>query len=87
MQPDSLPRCRRSGKRAARPHAFALEADFDLVAFSSNAFVMEWPPRSGQQQSFPEIDRIAYFSLSTARRKILAGQRPFIEELLARLKV
>jgi predicted NUDIX family NTP pyrophosphohydrolase len=47
---------------------------------------MEWPPRSGQQQSFPEIDRIAYFSLPTARRKILAGQRPFIEELVARLK-
>jgi predicted NUDIX family NTP pyrophosphohydrolase len=74
----------KSGKTV---HAFALEADFDLVAFSSNAFEMEWPPRSGQQQSFPEIDRIAYFGLSAARRKILAGQRPFIEELVARLKV
>jgi predicted NUDIX family NTP pyrophosphohydrolase len=48
---------------------------------------MEWPPRSGKQRSFPEIDRVAYFSLRTARRKILAGQRQFIEELVARLKI
>src|SRR5262249_34555745 len=67
-------------------HAFALEADFDLNAFSSNTFEMEWPPRSGNQQSFPEIDRIAYFSLPAAYRKILAGQRAFIEELVERLK-
>jgi predicted NUDIX family NTP pyrophosphohydrolase len=73
----------KSGKTV---HAFAIEADFDLVAFSSNMFVMEWPPRSGKQQSFPEVDRIAYFSLPTARRKILAGQRAFIDELVARLK-
>ena len=67
-------------------HAFAIEADFDLLTFFSNMFEMEWPPRSGKQQSFPEVDRIAYFTLSTARKKILAGQRPFIEELVARLK-
>jgi predicted NUDIX family NTP pyrophosphohydrolase len=48
---------------------------------------MEWPLRSGKQRSFPEIDRVAYFSLTTARRKILPGQRPFIEELVARLKI
>jgi predicted NUDIX family NTP pyrophosphohydrolase len=48
---------------------------------------MEWPPRSGKQRSFPEIDRVAYFSLTTARKKILMGQRPFIEELVARLKI
>lgn len=68
-------------------HAFAIEADFDLARFSSNKFEMEWPPRSGRQQSFPEIDRIAYFGLAAARRKILPGQRPFIEELVARLKI
>ena len=68
-------------------HAFAIEANFDLARFSSNTFEMEWPPRSGRQQSFPEIDRIAYFGLATARRKILPGQRPFIEELVARLKI
>jgi predicted NUDIX family NTP pyrophosphohydrolase len=73
----------KSGKMV---HAFALEADFDLSVFSSNMFEMEWPPRSGKQQSFPEIDRVAYFGVSTARKKILAGQRPFIDELVRRLK-
>lgn len=67
-------------------HAFALEADFDLAAFSSNRFEMEWPPRSGKQQAFPEIDRIAYFPLATARKKILPGQRAFIEELVQKLR-
>ena len=67
-------------------HVFALEADFDLAGFSSNAFEMEWPPRSGKLASFPEVDRIAYFTVAVARRKILPGQRPFIEELLALLK-
>jgi predicted NUDIX family NTP pyrophosphohydrolase len=47
---------------------------------------MEWPPRSGKQQSFPEIDRISYFSLAVARKKILPGQRAFIDELVQRLK-
>ena len=74
----------KSGKMV---HAFAIEADFDLDSFSSNKFEMEWPPRSGRQQSFPEVDQIAYFSLAVARRKILPGQRPFIEELTARLKI
>jgi predicted NUDIX family NTP pyrophosphohydrolase len=73
----------KSGKTV---HAFAFEANFDLDTFSSNMFEMEWPPRSGKNQSFPEIDRIAYFTLATARRKILPGQRSFIEELVGRLK-
>jgi predicted NUDIX family NTP pyrophosphohydrolase len=73
----------KSGKTV---HAFALEGDFDLSVFASNEFEMEWPPRSGKQQSFPEVDRIAYFKLATARRKILPAQRPFIEELLQRLR-
>jgi predicted NUDIX family NTP pyrophosphohydrolase len=68
-------------------HAFTVEADFDLAAFSSNEFEMEWPRRSGKQRSLPEVDRIAYFSLATARRKILPGQRAFIDELVARLKI
>ena len=67
-------------------HAFAVEADFDLTKFSSNAFEMEWPPRSGKQHSFPEVDRIAYFTLATARRKILPAQRPLIEELVRKLR-
>ena len=44
-------------------HAFAIEADFELDAFASNTFEMEWPPKSGRRQNFPEIDRIAYFAL------------------------
>ena len=47
---------------------------------------MEWPPRSGRRQSFPEIDRVAYFKVATARRKILPAQRPFIDELVKRLR-
>jgi len=73
----------KSGKTV---HAFALEADFDLDCFASNEFEMEWPPRSGRLQKFPEIDRVAYFTLATARKKILPGQRPFIDELVRRLK-
>jgi predicted NUDIX family NTP pyrophosphohydrolase len=73
----------KSGKTV---HAFAMEADFDLDTFSSNLFEMEWPPRSGRKQNFPEIDRIAYFSVATARRKILPGQRAFIDELVLHLK-
>lgn len=67
-------------------HAFAVEADFDLAGFTSNKFEIEWPPKSGRKQSFPETDRIAYFDVTTARRKILPGQKPFIEELVQRLK-
>jgi len=77
------PARQKSGKMV---HAFALEADYDLAAFSSNTFEMEWPPRSGKLARFPEIDRIAYFTVATARRKILPGQRPFIEELVRKLK-
>jgi predicted NUDIX family NTP pyrophosphohydrolase len=73
----------KSGKTV---HAFALEADFDLAGFVSNAFEMEWPPRSGTMQQFPEIDRIAYVDEATARQKILAAQMPFIDQLVARLK-
>lgn len=67
-------------------HAFAVEADYDLADFSSNTFEMEWPPRSRKQKSFPEADRVAYFAAATARQKILPGQRPFIDELVEKLK-
>jgi len=64
-------------------HAFALEADFDLKQFASNAFEIEWPPRSGRRRAFPEIDRIGYFAIEEAMRKILVYQQPFIRELVA----
>lgn len=62
-------------------HAFALEEDFDLNAFTSNTFELEWPPRSGRRQNFPEIDRIAYFDLPTAKLKIIPYQLLLLSEL------
>jgi predicted NUDIX family NTP pyrophosphohydrolase len=65
--------------------AFALEADFDISQFVSNTFALEWPPKSGRQQSFPEIDRIAYFTLPMAKQKIIAYQLPLLAELERRI--
>lgn len=62
-------------------HAWAVEADFDLTQFASNTFEIEWPPKSGRRRAFPEIDRIAYFSIPAAMEKILAYQRPLLIEL------
>jgi len=62
--------------------AFALEGDFDPATLKSNSFEMEWPPKSGRRASFLEVDRAEWFSLETARAKILQGQREFIERLL-----
>jgi predicted NUDIX family NTP pyrophosphohydrolase len=66
-------------------HAWAFEGNFDLSSFASNTFEMEWPPKSGRRQSFPEIDRVAYFALPAAMSKILAYQRPLLRELEQRL--
>ena len=66
-------------------HPFAVEGDLDPAAVTSNTFTIEWPPRSGRMQSFAEIDRAAWFTLAEARRRILAGQRPILDELEARL--
>jgi predicted NUDIX family NTP pyrophosphohydrolase len=66
-------------------HAWAFEADLDLRAFASNAFEMEWPPRSGQRKSFPEIDRIAYFAMPVAMTKIISYQQPLLRELQAKV--
>ena len=62
-------------------HAFATEADFTAQAFTSNQFDMEWPPRSGQWKSFPEIDQLAWFAVPQALSKIIAYQQPFLIEL------
>jgi len=64
--------------------AFALEGDLDPAAIRSNAFTLEWPPKSGRFQSYPEIDRAAWFTIAEARTKILASQLPLIELLLER---
>jgi predicted NUDIX family NTP pyrophosphohydrolase len=68
----------RSGKVV---YGWACEADLDLTAFASNTFEIEWPPRSGRQRHFPEIDRVGYFALPTAMAKIIAYQQPFLAEL------
>jgi predicted NUDIX family NTP pyrophosphohydrolase len=66
-------------------HGFAIEADLDLGDFRSEAFEMEWPPRSGRMKTFPEIDRVGYFGYAQAMEKIIAYQRPLIEELHRKL--
>jgi predicted NUDIX family NTP pyrophosphohydrolase len=68
----------KSGKAV---HVWAFEADLDLAAFGSNTFELEWPPKSGRKQNFPEIDRIAYFTLPIAIVKIIAYQQPLLREL------
>ena len=65
--------------------AWAAEADFDPALLASNTFSMEWPPRSGSQQDFPEVDRAEWFDLKAARRKILPAQAEFFDRLLERL--
>jgi predicted NUDIX family NTP pyrophosphohydrolase len=62
-------------------HAWALQGEIDASSIKSNAFSMEWPPRSGREQEFPEVDRGGWFTIATAREKILPGQRGFIDQL------
>jgi predicted NUDIX family NTP pyrophosphohydrolase len=62
-------------------HVWAVEDDLDTENIRSNTFDMEWPPRSGQRQSFPEIDRAEWFGISVARTKILKGQAVFLDRL------
>jgi predicted NUDIX family NTP pyrophosphohydrolase len=65
--------------------AYAIEGNFDVGTLRSNLFEMEWPPKTGRLQSFPEVDRAQWFSVEKAREKILPGQSPFIDRLLERL--
>jgi predicted NUDIX family NTP pyrophosphohydrolase len=62
-------------------HGWAVEGDLDPDAGSSNTFELEWPPRSGRRQTFPEIDRVAWFDPHEARRRIKPTQIPFIDRL------
>ena len=62
---------------------WAAEGDLDADATTSNMFALEWPPRSGQVQQFPEIDRAAWVSLDVARAKLVKGQVPLLDRLLA----
>ena len=71
-----------SGKMLA---VWAVEGDLDAAACVSNTFELEWPPRSGRIQEFPEIDRAAWFGLEAARAKLVKGQVPFLDRLAAAL--
>jgi predicted NUDIX family NTP pyrophosphohydrolase len=64
--------------------AWALEGDADADEITSNTFTMEWPPRSGQQREFPEIDRAGWFALDEARERILPAQAPLLDRLAER---
>ena len=64
--------------------AFAAAGDLDPSAISSNTFVLEWPPRSGRRQQFPEVDRAAWFGLTEARAKLIAAQATLLDRLVER---
>jgi predicted NUDIX family NTP pyrophosphohydrolase len=67
-------------------YAWALRGDLDTAKVKSNLFSMEWPPKSGREQKFPEVDRAAWFGIDEAYRKILKGQAAFVDELQEKLR-
>ena len=75
----SLGSIRQAGGKVV--HAWAEPGDIDVTRIESSTFSMEWPPSSGRMQTFPEVDRAAWFDLETARRMILAAQSTFLDRL------
>lgn len=67
--------------------AWSAERDLGEVTVSSNTFTIEWPPKSGQRQEFPEVDRAKWFDFSTASRKLHPGQNEFLARLAEKLQV
>lgn len=67
-------------------YAWAVRGDIDPASIHSNTFAMEWPPHSGKQHEFPEVDRGGWFTIGTAREKLLTGQRGFLDQLQDYLK-
>jgi predicted NUDIX family NTP pyrophosphohydrolase len=74
---------RQSGGKTVQ--VWAVEGDVDPAVAVSNTFEIEWPPRSGRRQLFPEVDRVAWFDLDTARTKLIAAQAAFLDRLVARV--
>lgn len=66
-------------------HAWAFPGDCDPTQLRSNTFEIEWPPKSGRKQEFPEIDRAQFFDLTTARRKILPAELPLLDRFAAKV--
>ena len=82
---DPLPlgEARQSGGK--RVVAWALAGDLDPETVASSTFEMEWPPRSGRRATFPEVDRVAWVDVETARRRLVPGQVPLLDALVAAL--
>jgi len=80
----ALPPVKQSGGKIVT--AFAVGADLDVTDSVSNTFEMEWPKGSGVVKEFPEIDRVGWFPVEQARVKLLKGQRPLLEHLIAHLE-
>jgi len=65
-----------------RVQAWAVDGDLDVSIIESNTFDLEWPPRSGEMQTFPEVDRAAWFDPTVARTKLVLAQATFVDRLL-----
>ena len=78
-EPTSLGAVRQSGGKVVQ--AWALAGDLDVTKTTSNTFEIEWPPRSGKMQAFPEVDRAGWFDVEAARRKLLPAQCAFLDRL------
>lgn len=76
---EPLPAVRQAGGKTV--HAWAAEGDIDAAAIESNRFRLEWPPRSGRYQDFPEVDRAEWLELAAARQKLNKGQLPLLDAL------
>lgn len=79
-----LAEIRQAGGKLVKAWAFA--GDCEPASLVSNTFTIEWPPRSGRQAAFPEVDRAAWFDFPTAEEKILPSQRPLLGQLLPRIQ-
>jgi predicted NUDIX family NTP pyrophosphohydrolase len=79
----SLGEVRQSGGKTVT--AWAVAGDLDPATIVPGTFELEWPPRSGKRQTFPELDRVAWFGLAAAAEKIVGGQRAFLERLAEHL--
>jgi predicted NUDIX family NTP pyrophosphohydrolase len=86
LEPEELVELGSVRQKAKIVEAWAAEADFDPALLASNSFSMEWPPRSGQEREFPEVDRAEWFDPEMARRKILPAQAELIDRLLGHLE-
>ncbi len=84
----ALGEVRQSGGKTVRAWAARLDdqVDFDPSRAVSNTFEIEWPPKSGRLQEYPELDRVEWFDLETARSKIIAAQRELLDRLLLQLR-